>query len=90
MRRPSGALWGHADFMKLWTGQSISEFGSQISALAIPLLALLDLGDPRAAPGAKTRHEPELASAVAHVQSKLRGAVSEATLHDALQARPER
>jgi MFS family permease len=43
MRRPSGPLWGHRDFMKLWTGQSISEFGSQISQLAIPLLALLEL-----------------------------------------------
>ena len=29
--------------MKLWTGQSISEFGSQISQLAIPLLALYEL-----------------------------------------------
>jgi MFS family permease len=43
MRRPSGNLWQHPDFMKLWTGQSISEFGSQISQLAIPLLALLQL-----------------------------------------------
>src|SRR4051812_33815274 len=43
MRRPTGGLWGHRDFMKLWTGQSISELGSQISALAIPLLALLEL-----------------------------------------------
>lgn len=43
MRKPSGALWSHRDFMKLWTGQSISEFGSQISQLAIPLLALLEL-----------------------------------------------
>ncbi len=43
MRRPSGPLWGHRDFLKLWTGQSISEFGSQISGLAIPLLALYDL-----------------------------------------------
>ena len=39
MRRPQGALWSHPDFMKLWTGQTISEFGSQISALAIPILA---------------------------------------------------
>jgi len=39
MRRPSGDLWHHSDFLKLWTGQSISEFGSQISALAIPWLA---------------------------------------------------
>jgi MFS family permease len=42
-RRPQGALWGHQDFMKLWTGQSISEFGSQISQLAIPLLAAVSL-----------------------------------------------
>jgi len=43
MHRPRGGLWGHADFMKLWTGQSISEFGSQISALAIPWLAAVNL-----------------------------------------------
>ena len=43
MRKPSGPLWQHRDFMKLWTGQSISEFGSQISQLAIPLLALISL-----------------------------------------------
>ena len=29
--------------MKLWTGQSVSEFGTQISALAIPWLAAVDL-----------------------------------------------
>jgi MFS family permease len=29
--------------MKLWTGQSISEFGSQVSALAIPWLAAVSL-----------------------------------------------
>jgi len=39
LRRPSGALWSNTDFLKLWTGQSISEFGSQVSQLAIPLLA---------------------------------------------------
>ena len=43
MRRPRGGLWGHADFLKLWTGQSISEFGSQISGLAIPWLAAVEL-----------------------------------------------
>ena len=36
LRRPSGGLWSNTDFLKLWTGQSISEFGSQVSALAIP------------------------------------------------------
>ena len=43
LRRPTGGLWGHPDFLKLWTGQSISEFGSQISALAIPWLAAVNL-----------------------------------------------
>jgi MFS family permease len=43
MRRPSGPLWAHRDFLKLWTGQSISEFGSQISQLAIPWVALVTL-----------------------------------------------
>jgi MFS family permease len=43
MRRPSGALWSHPDFLKLWTGQSISELGSQVSQFAIPWLAAVDL-----------------------------------------------
>src|SRR5690348_13371858 len=43
MRRPTGGLWSHPDFLKLWTGQTISEFGSQISQLAIPLLAAISL-----------------------------------------------
>ena len=46
MRRPrflAGGLWHHADFMKLWTGQSISEVGSQVSALAIPWIAAVGL-----------------------------------------------
>lgn len=50
MHRPRwfrGGLWRHADFLKLWTGQSISEFGTQISQLAIPLVAAISL---RAAP----------------------------------------
>jgi MFS family permease len=43
MRKPSGALWSHRDFLKLWTGQTISEFGSAISQLAIPAVAVLTL-----------------------------------------------
>jgi MFS family permease len=43
MRKPSGGLWSHQDFLKLWTGQSISEFGSQISQLALPWLAAVGL-----------------------------------------------
>jgi MFS family permease len=41
--RPRSGLWGHADFLKLWAGQSISEFGSQISPLAVGWLAAVSL-----------------------------------------------
>ena len=40
---PRGELWRHADFLKLWGAQSISQFGTQVSALAIPLAAILVL-----------------------------------------------
>ncbi len=43
MHRPRGGLWSHPDFVKLWTGQSISELGSQVSQLAIPWLAAVGL-----------------------------------------------
>jgi MFS family permease len=43
LRRPTGGLWEHPDFLKLWTGQSISELGSQISQLAIPIVAAIAL-----------------------------------------------
>jgi MFS family permease len=36
--RPS--LWRHRDFRLLWAGQSVSELGSQVSVLAIPLVAI--------------------------------------------------
>jgi MFS family permease len=39
--RPS--LWRHRDFVKLWTGETISQFGTQVSLLAIPLIAALTL-----------------------------------------------
>src|SRR5262249_48003640 len=31
----------HPDFLKFWTGQTVSLFGSQISLLALPLTAAL-------------------------------------------------
>ncbi|HEU0304650.1 MAG TPA: MFS transporter [Gaiellaceae bacterium] len=40
---PHGGLWRHPDFLKLWSAQTISQFGTQISALAIPLAAILVL-----------------------------------------------
>jgi MFS family permease len=36
-------LWLHADFVKLWSGHTISRFGSEVSQLAIPLTAALVL-----------------------------------------------
>jgi len=40
MRRPTSPLWRHRDFMKMWTGQTISQFGSSISQLALPIIAI--------------------------------------------------
>jgi MFS family permease len=40
---PTGGLWRHGDFLRLWTGETISQFGSQISQLAIPFTAILVL-----------------------------------------------
>ena len=40
---PSGGLWRHADFLRLWGAQTISQFGTQISIVAIPLVAIVAL-----------------------------------------------
>lgn len=42
MSRLAG-LWSHPDFLKLWAGQAISALGSQVTYLAVPLLAALTL-----------------------------------------------
>jgi predicted MFS family arabinose efflux permease len=36
-------LWRHPDFLKLWVGQTISLFGSEVTSLALPLTAVLIL-----------------------------------------------
>ena len=38
-----GGLWRHPDFMKLWTAETVSLFGSEITLLALPLTAVLTL-----------------------------------------------
>jgi MFS family permease len=38
------SLWRHGDFMKLWAGQTISQIGSQVTFLALPLAAILLFG----------------------------------------------
>jgi len=40
---PHGGLWRHPDFLKLWSGQTISQVGTQVSGLALPLAAILVL-----------------------------------------------
>ena len=40
---PSGGLWRHGDFLKLWSAETISQFGSQVGQLALPLVAILVL-----------------------------------------------
>ena len=39
-----GRLWRHPDFLKLWAGQSVSRFGSEITVLALPTAAIQLLG----------------------------------------------
>jgi len=36
-------LWRHPEFMKLWISQTLSELGSQVTLLALPLTAVLAL-----------------------------------------------
>ena len=40
---PRRSLWRHREFMKLWTGQTISQLGDEVTQLAIPLVAALTL-----------------------------------------------
>ena len=40
---PTGGLWRHADFLKLWSAESVSQVGSQITGLALPLVAVIVL-----------------------------------------------
>src|SRR3954462_13979525 len=39
MRGPSPSLLRHPDFLKLWTAETVSVFGSAITQLALPLIA---------------------------------------------------
>ena len=40
----TASLWQHADFMRLWAGQTVSQLGSVVTRTAVPLVALLVLG----------------------------------------------
>lgn len=38
-----GVLWKHHDFMCYWSGQAVSLFGTQVTVIALPLVAILTL-----------------------------------------------
>ena len=40
---PTGGLWRHRDFLKLWSAETISQFGSQVDDLAIGFVAIVVL-----------------------------------------------
>jgi MFS family permease len=40
---PGGPLWRHSDFLRLWGAQTVSQFGTQVTLLALPLVAILVL-----------------------------------------------
>jgi len=50
----TATLWRHPDFLKLWSGQTISEVGSRITRTALPLAAVLVLGATPAQMGLMT------------------------------------
>ena len=37
---PRTGLWRHADFLKLWSAETVSQFGTQVSQLALPFIAI--------------------------------------------------
>jgi MFS family permease len=39
----AGSIWRNREFVKFWTGESISQLGSQITLLALPLTAVITL-----------------------------------------------
>jgi MFS family permease len=42
-RAETASLWKHRDFLRLWGGQTVSELGSAVTVLALPLTAVVVL-----------------------------------------------
>ncbi|HYT09721.1 MAG TPA: MFS transporter, partial [Mycobacteriales bacterium] len=38
------SLWRHGDFLRLWAADSLSQVGTQVTVIALPLLAIKVLG----------------------------------------------
>src|SRR5262245_45932202 len=41
-------LWRHGDFLRLWSAQAVSAFGSRITRTALPIIAVATLHQPEA------------------------------------------
>jgi MFS family permease len=48
---PPDSLWRNRDFVRYWAGQTVSQIGNQVTDLALPLVALLQLGASSTAVG---------------------------------------
>lgn len=66
--KPSGALWRHPDFLRLWAAQSVSSFGARITREGLPYAAVLTIDAPPAQLG--------ILAALAYGPSLLIGLVS--------------
>jgi Na+/melibiose symporter-like transporter len=40
------SLWSHRDFLRLWSAQAVSAFGSRITRTGLPIIAIASLGVP--------------------------------------------
>src|SRR5690554_70813 len=40
---PTGGLWRHPDFLRLWAAQIFSAFGSRVTRTALPMIAILTI-----------------------------------------------
>lgn len=43
MRLSERGLWQNRDFLRLWAGETVSRFGSQVTSFAVPLVAAVTL-----------------------------------------------
>lgn len=43
MKKFFGKLWNNSDFLKLWSGETVSRLGTQVTLFSIPMLAVLTL-----------------------------------------------
>jgi MFS family permease len=55
--RRRGGLWHHPGFRRLWIGETVSQFGTTVSQLALPLVAILVLHAPTFEVGLLTAFE---------------------------------